>query len=160
MNTTKPLTPTPFLTRYKTMLLTKGNLIISMLVFALMFGANLMNYMNQTRALFLCFIYCVFMIIYQAITAKFLPEDKYQIFEDEGQTALGNPIGLLPQFGRVLHYLLIGGMFSIALGATDANPDAFFRGFSNMGLIYAAVYGLFNEMSLKRQKKAQQENDE
>lgn len=134
-------------------------MVITALVLALMLAGNLLNYMTEGRAFFLFLIYCVFMIIYQALNAQFLPEDKYQIFDQEGQTALGNPIPHLPQLGRILHYLLIGGMFSVALGAPDADPTATFRGFSTMGLIYAAAYGLFNEMTLKRQKKQNDKND-
>lgn len=114
--------------------------------------------MTQGRALFLFAVYALFMVIYQALNAHFLPEKKYMIFESEGLTALGNPITHLSQVGRLLHYLLIGGMFSVALGAADADPEAAFRGFSTMGLIYAAVYGIFNEMSIKRQKRNEENN--
>lgn len=99
------------------------------------------------------------MITYQALNAKFLYEDKYQIYDQQGQTALGNPIVHMPQIGRIAHYLLIGLIFSVALGAPEADPSAAFRGFSTMGLLYAAAYGLFNEMNLKRQKKQDDENN-
>lgn len=144
---------TPFMNRYKNLLINKTNLVISAVVLALALAGSLLNYMTEARSFFLFAIYCVFMIIYQALNAQFLPEDKYQVFEQQGQTALGNPIPFLPQLGRVCHYLLIGGMFSVALGADRADPDAFFRGFSNIGLLYAAAYGAFTEINLKRQKK-------
>lgn len=99
------------------------------------------------------------MPIYQAINAKFLPEDKYQIIEEGGQSALGNPISQMPQMGRILHYLLIGLIFSVALGAAGADPTAAFRGFSSTGLLYAAAYGLFNEMTLRRKKKQDDDNE-
>lgn len=144
---------TPFITRYQKLLINKTNLIISAVVLALAIGGSLFNIMTEARAVFLVVIYGIFMIIYQALNAHFLPENKYQIFDQQGQTALGNPIPLLPQLGRICHYLLIGGMFSVALGAEGADPAAFFRGFSTMGLLYAAAYGAFNEVNLKRQKK-------
>lgn len=151
---------TAFTERYKNLLFSNTNYVITAVVLALVLAGSLFNVMTQSRAIFLFIIYVVFMIIYQAINAKFLYEDKYQLFADQGQTALGNPIVHMAQLGRIMHYLLIGLMFSVALGATDADPDAFFRGFSNMGLIYAAVYGLFNEMNLKRQKKRDEQNNQ
>lgn len=150
---------TPFATRYKHLLISKTNLYMTGVVLLLIFAGGYFAYMTPQRALLLFFVYCGFMIIYQALNAKFLYEDKYQIFEQEGQTALGNPIIHMPQIGRILHYLLIGVIFSVALGATDADPNAAFRGFSTMGLLYAAAYGMFNEMSLKRKKKQDDEND-
>lgn len=144
---------TPFFDRYKNLLFNKTNLTISAVVLALALGGNLMNLFPESRAIFLFVIYCAFMVIYQALNAQFLPEDKYQVFVEQGQTALGNPIPQLPQLGRICHYLLIGAMFSIALGADGADPNEFFRGFSSMGLLYAAAYGAFTEISLKRQKK-------
>ncbi|MBL1418979.1 MAG: hypothetical protein COC24_000560 [Alphaproteobacteria bacterium] len=144
---------TPFTDRYKNLLINKTNLTISAVVLALALAANLFDFMTEARAFFLFATYCVFMIIYQALNARFLPEDKYQIFVQQGQTVLGNPIPHLPQLGRVCHYLLIGGMFSVALGAEGADPTAFFRGFSSMGFLYAAAYGAFTEVNIKRQKK-------
>ncbi len=150
---------TPFSTRFKKLLFTKANVVISAVVLALMLAGVLFNVMSEPRAIFLFLIYLCFMPTYQAINAKFLFEDKYQIFEQEGQSAIGNPIVHMPQLGRILHYLLIGLIFSVALGASDGDPAAFFRGFSSMGLIYAAAYGLFNEMNIKRQKKQDDENN-
>lgn len=149
---------TPFIERYKKLFFSKANLIITAVVLALVMAGILFNIMPETRAYFLFATYCGFMIIYQALNAKFLYEDKYQIFAEQGPTALGNPIVHMPQLGRVFHYLLIGLIFSLALGADGADPTAFFRGFSTMGLLYAAAYGLFNEMNIKRQKKQDDEN--
>lgn len=144
---------TPFTERYKNLLINKTNLTISAVVLALALGGNLLNFFPEARAIFLFVVYCGFMVVYQALNAQFLPEDKYQVFVQQGQTALGNPIPQLAQLGRICHYLLIGGMFSVALGAEGADPAAFFRGFSSVGLLYAAAYGAFTEISLKRQKK-------
>lgn len=150
---------TPFTTRFKKLSFNKTNLTVTAVVLALALAGSLFDFMTEARAIFLFIIYCIFMGIYQTLNAIFIPEDKYQIFEQQGQTALGNPIPHLPQLGRILHYLLIGGMFSVALGADGADPSATFRGFSTMGLLYAAAYGLFTEMNLKRQKKQNDEND-
>lgn len=150
---------TPFIDRYKKLLISKANLVISAVVLALVFAGVLFNIMPEGRAYFLFATYALFMIVYQGINAMFLPEDKYQIFAEQGQTALGNPIVHMPQFGRVLHYLLIGLIFSVALGADGADPSAFFRGFSSVGLLYAAAYGAFNEFNIKRQKKQDDDND-
>lgn len=150
---------TPFLERYKNLLFSKTNLVISLVVLALIFAGILFNVIGEGRATFLFAAYVGFMVIYQALNAQFLFEDKYQVFVHQGQTALGNPISHMPQLGRILHYLLIGGIFSVALGSSDADPTAAFRGFSSMGLLYAAAYGAFNEMNLKRQKKQDDKNN-
>ena len=150
---------TAFSIRYKKLLISKTSKNITAVVIALAIAGAFFEIMTPGRALFLFAIYVLFMVIYQALNAHYLPEKKYMIFDSEGLTALGNPITHLPHIGSLLHYLLIGGMFSVALGTPDADPDAAFRGFSTMGLIYAAVYGIFSEMSIKRRQKNQQDDD-
>ncbi len=149
---------TSITTRYINLLINKTNLIVTGVVLALMLTGYFFGFMTAGRAVFLFVIYISFMIIYHGINARFISEESYQIFNTQGHSALGNPIPHCSQTGRIIHYLLIGGIFSIALGASDADPAAFFRGFSSLGLLYAGIYGLFNEMTIKRQAKAKQDD--
>lgn len=131
-----------------------------MVVIALGILGAVFSIMTLERAMFLLAIYASFMVIYNLINAKFLSQDKFQILIDEGQTKFGNPIDHNSRFGRILHYMLFGLIASIAIGSDGADPAAYFRGFSQMGLLFAGAYGLFSEMQIRhRNKKANNQKD-